>query len=236
MKVRSIPCDMSNTVVPEHFRHQWTEFVTKVLEDIEMVSKELQLVHRGHKVSNTPQFIHYKTIKDNAFYVYSFGFHCNPKRTTVEGWQNSLQSHTNFHVEDKVLDVPCNLRHMHDYLLPFFGDNKFVEGYLQIHPESPIKQDFICAKEACNNAKLTDLPFVFERDFYDNISLWNENHFSLRLANCLLTYPIIPEVTAVYTAAFWQARNFKVFSFPWITRHNPEKKSRQEYWCIYKSL
>ena len=215
---RSIACVMNNSVVPEGSRHQWTEFVMKVQQDQDVVSKELQLVRRGHKVSDTAQFIHYATINDSPFYIYSFGFHCNPKRTTVEGWQNSLLSHTNFHVEDKyVLSVPCDHAHVHDYLLPFFGDNKFIEGYVHAHPDSIIKKDFVHAKETSNIAKLTDSPFVFEIHFNDNMSLWNENHFSLRLANCLRTYPIIPGVTAMYTARegqhFGKQENSKYFLF-----------------------
>ena len=50
------------------------------------------------------------------------------------------------------------------------------------------------------STKLTDSPFVYEVHFDDNLSLWNENHFSLRLTNCLQKYQIIPEATAKYTA------------------------------------
>ena len=96
----SIACVMDNSVV--------------VQQDQDVVSKELHLVCRGHKVSNTAQFIHYATIN-------------NTLGSIVIQKQNNLVSHTNFHVKDKyVLTVPCDHAHMHDYLLPFFSDNKFI--------------------------------------------------------------------------------------------------------------
>ena len=68
------------------------------------------------------------------------------------------------------LYAPYN--YQHNYLLPFFGNNKFIESYLHKYPNCVIKGDFIHDKEVARTTKLTDSPFVYEVHFDDNLSLW----------------------------------------------------------------
>ena len=77
-----------------------------------------------------------------------------------------------------------------------------MEGYLHKHPTSIIKEDFLRNKEVASTSQSVpdqDSPFVY-KSYFDNLSLWNENLFSLRLANCLRKYPIVPGAIARYTA------------------------------------
>ena len=79
-----------------------------------------------------------------------------------------------------------------------------------------IKQDFLQDKMMAK-AKLVNSPFVYKVHFNDNLSTWNENHFSLRLVNCLMKYPVVPGTVAEYTARegqlFDQLEDAKYFIF-----------------------
>ena len=188
----------ASVIIPEVFRQKWERFVARIQRDKENICNELQVIYRGHCTSDRSQFLHYKTVNNNCYYIHSFGFHCNPKRTKFGSWRNTLLSYNSLHVDDSyVLDVPCN--HETDYLLPFFGDNMFIEGYLYNHPNCKIKQDFLAAKMAARTSVLTDSPFSYKENFNDNVTLWHENLFSIRLASCLRKYPIVPAIMAQYT-------------------------------------
>ena len=126
-----------------------------------------------------------------------------------------MLSYDSFVVKGKwAFDIPCC--HESNYLLPFFGNNRFIEGYLHKNPDCVIKQDFLQDKMMAK-AKLVNSPFVYKVHFNDNLSTWNENHFSLRLVNCLMKYPVVPGTVAEYTARegqlFDQLEDAKYFIF-----------------------
>ena len=104
--------------------------------------------------------------------------------------------------------------HEPDYLLPFFGNNKLIDGYFHKNPNCVIKEDYVHDKMV---ARTNKLHFVHKVHIDDNLSMWNENYFSLRLVNYLMKYPIVPGTFAEYTARegqqFGKLEDAKYFIF-----------------------
>lgn len=153
--------------------------------------EEMKIIWRRHDKSDQNAFFLFATCSNIKYYVYSFGFHFTPSATTISQWQNCLPQDSIITEDECKFDVfkaayPHVDTDQHEYLLPFFGDNKFIERYILLNPTSTIKDDYYAVKDVAKTKQLHDVPIVYKLHFDDHLTTWNEDHFTLRLYKNIL--------------------------------------------------
>lgn len=113
------------------------------------IKEELKISYRTHPKTNG-EFIHYGVSDGIRYYVYSFGFHCTPSKVTITQWHKCmLCENLNIYNGISPTSMPLSCLHNkddqeHECLLPFFGDNEYIENYIKQQPSCMIKDDFWC--------------------------------------------------------------------------------------------
>ena len=175
-------------------RLKWDSFMHFITKDCYQFNQKFKPRHTNDVAIAENQFTQY--VDGNLrIYVYSHSEYTRCCESKWSDWKKvfTLTSRNNFQVAKAALSG-CRLHspsqfnsdYLHACLLPYYYNNEGVLNALIAYTESyaPGKELMKKLRAACTNGEQQGM-FAYKKDFYEEASDWDENHWSKRLAACL---------------------------------------------------